>query len=136
MQALSDRGNIKWLVCMQAGKHTLFDFNPKTYNRYIHYFTKFLGITDVQYTSHSARHGGASHDLQRYGMAAIEHIRYRGRWKSSDSVELYTQGAARAAQQQPLPPAITHMYDTLCETYGDKLIQLIRSRSCVNLRFT
>ncbi len=127
----------EWLLKRQRNNQTnLFSFNQKVYNHYIQEVTKLIGITDITFTSHSARHGGASYDLQRYGMTSIDHIQHRGRWLSTDSVQLYTQGAARAAQQQPLPTLVLQTYNELCDTYDMQLVKLLRSRSCINLRFT
>ncbi len=119
-----------WLsVQQQRNNIRLFTFNPKTYNKAIQTACTYLGIHHIHYTSHSIRHGGASYDLQRYGIASMVHIQHRGRWTTDDSVRLYTTGAARAAESAPLTLEVLRDFNDYKDVYHRVIIEVIRSRS-------
>lgn len=60
-----------------------------------------LGLGHIPYVPHSLRHGGATADFLRTG--SVEHVHFRGRWKSIESTRTYIQTARAllAAQQVP-----------------------------------
>jgi integrase len=67
----------------------LFPFTDAQYNRTIRASCLLLGIINVAFTSHSCRHGGATHDYL-HGVP-MEDIIMRGRWRAAESARIYVQ---------------------------------------------
>ena len=84
-----------------ASDALVFDFSPQLLRRLMREASVSLGVGGTLYVPHSLRHGGATHDFLRTG--SIEHVQFRGRWKSMESSRRYIQQshALLAAQQVP-----------------------------------
>ena len=54
-----------------------------------------LDVGSFRFTPHSLRHGGATHAHMHMGQT-VEHVLYRGRWKSNSSARTYLQSGAAA----------------------------------------
>jgi len=63
-----------------------------------------LGVGHAAYVPHSLRHGGATADFLLTG--SIEHVQFRGRWKSMESVRTYVQSARALLAAQTVPAAL------------------------------
>jgi integrase len=67
----------------------LFPFTPAQYRTLLRSVSASLGVGHIPYVPHSFRHGGATADYLRGH--SIEHIMFRGRWKSMESARRYIQ---------------------------------------------
>ena len=54
-----------------------------------------LDLSDLGFTPHSLRHGGATHAHVHMGLS-IEHVLHRGRWRSNSSARTYLQSGTAA----------------------------------------
>ena len=98
----------------------LCNFTLKTYNKLIQQSCQFLCINHIHYTTHSMRHGGASYDLQRFGLQSLAHM---------NSVHLYTIGAARVAESAPLTSTVLRDFNDYQFIHDQVIINFIRCRS-------
>jgi integrase len=69
----------------------VFPFSPDCLRRLMRAACERLGLGGSAYVPHSLRHGGATADFFLTG--SVEHVQFRGRWKSLESVRTYVQTA-------------------------------------------
>ena len=82
------------------GNPLVFDLSAAKLRRLMHEACISLGVRG-HYVPHSLRHGGATFDFLR--TRDIDHVQFRGRWKSMETARNYVQTARAllAAQQVP-----------------------------------
>lgn len=68
---------------------SVFPFSASHLRRALHGAVDSLGLSHIPYVLHSLRHGGATSDF--LAGSTIEQIKFRGRWKSMESVARYIQ---------------------------------------------
>ena len=112
-----------WLKSLDldaSSEELVFRFSPTLLRQLMRNACIELGIGDTPYVPHSLRHGGATHDFAR--TQSIEHVQFRGRWKSMESSRRYIQTtrALLAAHQVP-----EHL-DQLGRQLGDSLVTVMR----------
>ncbi len=84
----------------------LFPFSPAHLRHLMHDACTAHGLSS-SYVPHSLRHGGATADFLRTG--SIEHVQFRGRWKSMESSRRYIQQARAMLAAQTVPQHINSM---------------------------
>lgn len=82
----------------------LFSFTAASYRRVFRRTCDDLKLSNIGYTPHSLRHGGATFDYQNN--VAISDIKTRGRWKDTKSAERYIQTGVALLRLYDVPPAI------------------------------
>jgi integrase len=85
----------------------VFPFSPDWLRRLMHNACGSLGVSHIPYVPHSLRHGGATHDFLLTN--SIEHVQFRGRWKSMESSRRYIQTARAMLAAQDVPPALNQL---------------------------
>jgi len=87
--------------------HRIFPFSPAWFGRLLRNVCVALGLGHIPYVPHSLRHGGATADFLRLG--AVEHVHFRGRWKSIESVRTYIQTARALLAAQDVPRRLNRL---------------------------
>lgn len=82
----------------------VFPFTPHQYRQLLRSVALTLGVSHVPYVPHSLRHGGATSDFLRG--RTIEHIMFRGRWKSMESARRYIQTGRALLVTLDLPASL------------------------------
>ena len=94
----------------------IFAFKPPLLRRLMHQACTEHGLGDTPYVPHSLRHGGATADFLR--TKSIEHVQFRGRWKSMESARRYVQTARALLAAQQVPQHLNtlgqQLDDSLC----------------------
>lgn len=91
-----------------AGDNPLvFAFSPTYLRRLMLNACIDLGVGHTAYVPHSLRHGGATADFLRTG--SVQHVQFRGRWKSLESVRTYVQTARALLAAQEVPLAVNQL---------------------------
>lgn len=98
----------------------VFPFSPDFFRRLLRRTCMQLGLGHIPYVPHSLRHGGATADFLRIG--SIEHVQFRGRWKTMESVRTYVQTARALLAAQDVPPALNE----LGQQFNDSLVPVMR----------
>src|SRR5205807_2262177 len=109
----------------------IFAFSPDLLRRLIRNACSALGVT-TPYVPHSLRHGGATFDFLRTG--SVEHVQFRGRWKSLDSVRRYVQTARALLAALDVPSSLNALGATLSDGLTPAMTHLLRSVPEVPLR--
>ena len=91
----------------------IFPFSPQYFGRVLRSTCVALGLDD-RYVPHSLRHGGATADFLKTG--SVEHVTFRGRWKSLESVRTYVQTARALLAAQRVPPSLNTLGAQLSES--------------------
>ena len=85
----------------------IFSFSPAWLGRLMHNTCVALGVGHIPYVPHSLRHGGATSDFLR--TRSVEHVHFRGRWKSIESVRTYIQTARALLAAQSIPSHLNEL---------------------------
>jgi integrase len=116
----------RWLQRMPTragGEALVFPFSPSWLRRLMHDACRSLGLDHTPYVPHSLRHGGATHDYLRTGN--IEHVQFRGRWKSMESVRRYVQQANAMLAAHSVPQHLHDLGTTLADGLADAVALLL-----------
>ena len=70
-----------------------------------------LGVTDLNFTSHCFRHGGATFDVSRG--KDLKDVLARGRWAQANSAKRYIQTGQAMLLRQKLPEQVKKRGDKL-----------------------
>lgn len=94
-------------------------------------FKKVLDALDLKhlnFTPHSLRHGGATHDSLQD--CSVDYIMERGRWApNSPSAVRYMQSGRAIMSSTHIPLHISQTYDVLCKDLVRTLVRLSRDKS-------
>ena len=85
----------------------IFDFSPAWLGRLMRNACVSLGVGHIPYVPHSLRHGGATADFLRLGN--VEHVHFRGRWKSIESLRTYIQQARALLAAVDVPEELNQL---------------------------
>jgi integrase len=85
----------------------VFSFRPPLLRRLMREACVSLGLGHTHYVPHSLRHGGATADFLR--THSVEHVQFRGRWRSMESCRRYVQSAQALLAQQQVPPELNDL---------------------------
>jgi integrase len=116
----------------------LFPFSPQWFGRLLRSACAALGLGPTPYVPHSLRHGGATADFLRTG--SVEHVAFRGRWKSLESVRTYVQTARALLAAQQVPPSLNQLGVQLSASleavlsYSFHTVSEVRPRRSVTFR--
>jgi integrase len=102
-----------------ASTERIFDFSPSYLRLLMHNACQALGLGSTPYVPHSLRHGGATHDFLR--THSIEHVQFRGRWKSMESSRRYIQAAKAVLAKRQVPRRLSRLGENL----GDSLVEVM-----------
>ena len=94
---------LRWVLARTAADSCLFPVSYAVYRKCFKRVIAGLGLSP-QYTLHSLRHGGATHDC--LGGMTVESIMLRGRWVSGRSAALYIQSGRALLLSLAVPRAI------------------------------
>ena len=97
----------------------IFSFTPSHLRRLMQNACWSLGLGTTPYVPHSLRHGGATHDFLR--THSIEHVQFRGRWKSMESSRRYIQMARAMLTKHQVPQRLNQLGEEL----GDSLLEVM-----------
>jgi integrase len=103
----------------------VFPFKPDSLRRLMHNACAALNLPP--YVPHSLRHGGATHDFLTTN--SIEHVQFRGRWKSMESSRRYIQTARALLADQRIPQELNKLAEKLEASIVDTLTLLFDSVS-------
>ena len=103
----------------------VFSFSPDLVRRLMRNVCVQLGLGATPYVPHSLRHGGATADFLRAG--SIQHVQFRGRWKSMDSLRTYVQTARALLAAQHVPPALNQLGMRLSDELPSVMMHLMGS---------
>jgi integrase len=98
----------------------IFPFSPDFFRRLLRRVCVQLGVGHIPYVPHSLRHGGATADFLRTG--SVEHVQFRGRWKSLESVRTYIQTARALLAAQD----VLSILNELGQKFNDSLVPVMR----------
>ena len=96
--------NYKKRQIKQLKTNKLFSFSAASYRRIFKNTCYQLHLSDIGYTPHSLRHGGATFDFQN--TISIADIKTRGRWRDTKSAERYIQTGVALLRLYDVPPAV------------------------------
>ena len=102
----------------------VFAFSPDFFRRLIRKACDALGLT-TPYVPHSLRHGGATFDFLRTN--SVEHVQFRGRWKSLESVRRYVQTARALLAALDVPATLNELGATLSDGLQPVMSHLLSS---------
>ncbi len=103
----------------------VFAFSPTYLRRLMHNACIDLGVGHIAYVPHSLRHGGATADFLRTG--SVQHVQFRGRWKSLESVRTYVQTARALLAAQQVPAAVNQLGMLLSDALVPVMTHLMQS---------
>jgi len=103
----------------------VFAFSPALLRRLMRVACGQLGVGATRYVPHSLRHGGATADFLRTG--SVEHVQFRGRWKSMESLRTYVQTARALLAKQQVPDALNAVGVQLSDSLVPVMAHLLRS---------
>ena len=93
---------MEWLCVALPGKARLWPLSPQTMRKCLSTLVSDLGISSLNLTLSSLRTGGAT-ALFMTGIP-IDQLRFRGRWKSLDTLEHYIQEAIATTVMAKVSP--------------------------------
>jgi hypothetical protein len=102
----------------------LFNFSTASYRKSFKHACNMLNLSQIGYTPHSLRHGGATFDFQ--SGVAIADIKTRGRWRDTKSAERYIQTGVALLSNYFVPPAAFEVGKLVVDRLHD-FIELILS---------
>ncbi len=108
----------------------VFDFTPASLRYLMRVACASLNLPT--YVPHSLRHGGATHDFVN---ESIEHVQFRGRWKSLESSRRYIQSGRALLASQSISNELQDLAQTLTQNLVPLMLRFIdknRSRKCVS----
>jgi integrase len=105
-----------------ASTDCVFNFTPSHLRCLMQNACRSLGLGATPYVPHSLRHGGATHDFLR--TRSIEHVQFRGRWKSMESSRRYIQMARAKLAQYQVPAQLNELGHALSDSLLDVMLHL------------
>jgi integrase len=103
----------------------LFSFSAASYRRIFHQTCDKLKLSNIGYTPHSLRHGGATFDFQNN--IIIADIKTRGRWKDTKSAERYIQTGVALLRLYDVPPAVFKIGCLIVDNFQEFINIVIQS---------
>lgn len=104
------------------GSAFIFAFTPASLRMLMRDRSAALGL--APYVPHSLRHGGATHDFV-VANKSVEHIQFRGRWKSLESTRRYVQTARALLAANAVPDELHAKALALVPHVADMVIHRI-----------
>ena len=118
---------LRWQIATRPADDYLFHFPSEgATDHFRHVFRLMcvkLDIDSFHFTPHSLRHGGATHAHMQMG-ETIEHVLYRGRWKSNTSARTYMQSGTAALITTQLLPRTQSLVTALHDGWLDRMALL------------
>jgi integrase len=113
---------VRRLGFRSASTELIFAFSPSHLRRLMQNACHSLGLGSTPYVPHSLRHGGATHDFLRTG--SIEHVQFRGRWKSMESSRRYIQTARATLAKHQVPQRLNWLGQELSDSLLEVMLYL------------
>jgi integrase len=116
---------VRRLQLPSGSTRRIFDFTESHLRRLMQNACRSLGIGATPYVPHSLRHGGATADFLR--TKSIEHVQFRGRWKSMESSRRYIQTARALLAQYHVPPRLNELGIELSNSLLDIMLDMFHT---------
>lgn len=131
--------NVAAVLCAwirSAPAHTpshalVFPFSPALLRRLMRAACLSHDLT-TPYTPHSLRHGGATADFLRTN--SVEHVQFRGRWRSMESTRRYVQASRALLAAQQVPQHLSDLGAMLSDSLLSVVTQALKLVPQVPLR--